>query len=236
MRAFIMAAGVGSRLAALSQQRPKCLLEIGGQTLLSRMLDLFESRGITDVTVVTGHRADLVRHEVGDRARTVHNASYLSTNSIASLDCARDLLEGDVLVTNGDLFYEEALLDRLLADPRDRVLVSDTSRIEDADYRFTLDGDRIVGYGKNIPVERTDAEYVGLAKIGATFVPAFRQRLTSMVSAGQCHHWWEDALYSMIPEGVPIYAHDVAGIFWGEVDYVKDYERLQRWVRVQEAA
>jgi choline kinase len=231
-----MAAGVGSRLAALSQQRPKCLLEIGGQTLLSRMLDLFESRGITDVTVVTGHRADLVRQEVGDRARTVHNASYLSTNSIASLGCARDLLEGDVLVTNGDLFYEEALLDRLLADPRDRVLVSDTSRIEDADYRFTLDGDRIVGYGKDLPVERTDAEYVGLAKIGATFLPAFRQRLTSMLSAGQCHHWWEDALYSMIPEGVPVYAHDVAGVFWGEVDYVKDYERLQRWARVQEAA
>src|SRR4051812_28387343 len=110
MRAFIMAAGVGSRLAAFSQQKPKCLLQIGGQTLLSRMLDVFASRGITDVTVVTGHRADLVRHEVGNRARCIHNPSYLSTNSIGSLWCARDLLEGDVLVTNGDLFHEEALL------------------------------------------------------------------------------------------------------------------------------
>lgn len=231
-----MAAGVGSRLAAFSQQRPKCLLQIGSQTLLSRMLDVFESRGITDVTVVTGHRADLVEREVGGRARCIHNASYLGTNSIASLWCARELLAGDVLVTNGDLFYEEALLDRLLADPRDRVLVADTTRIEDADYRFTLEGDRIVGYGKHLPVERTDAEYVGLAKIGATFLPAFRERLASMIGAGRLHHWWEDALYSMIPEGVPIYSHDVAGIFWGEVDYVKDYERLQRWASVREAA
>lgn len=236
MRAFIMAAGVGSRLAALSQARPKCLLQVGSETLLSRMLDLFASRGITDVTVVTGHRADLVRQEVGHRARCIHNPSYLTTNSIASLACARDLLEGDVLVTNGDLFYEEALLDRLLADPRDRVLAADSTRIVDADYRFTLDGDRVVGYGKNIPVERTDAEYVGLAKIGATFLPAFKERLFSMVGAGQVNHWWEDALYSMIPEGVPVYAHDVAGIFWGEVDYVKDYERIQSWAGVREAA
>jgi choline kinase len=231
-----MAAGVGSRLFALSQRRPKCLLKVGSQTLLSRMLDLFESRGITDVTVVTGHQADLVRQEVGNRARCIHNPSFLSTNSIASLWCARDLLEGDVLVTNGDLFYEEALLDRLLSDPRDRVLSSDTSRVEDADYRFTLDGDRIVAYGKDIPVERTDAEYVGMAKIGATFLPTFRNRLSSMVLAQQCNHWWEDALYSMIPEGVPIYSHDVAGIFWGEVDYVKDYERLQTWARAHREA
>lgn len=236
MRAFIMAAGVGSRLASFSQQQPKCLLQIGSQTLLSRMIDLLACRGITDITVVTGHRADLVQQEVGGRARCIHNAAYLSTNSIASLACARELLEGDVLVTNGDLFYEEALLDRLLADPRDRVLVADSTRIEDADYRFTLEGDRIVGYGKNLLVERTDAEYVGLAKIGATFLPRFKERLLHLVDAQQVHHWWEDALYSLIPEGVPVYAHDVAGIFWGEVDYAKDYERLQRWASVREAA
>jgi NDP-sugar pyrophosphorylase family protein len=57
-----------------------------------------------------------------------------------------------------------------------------------------------------------------------------------MIERGEESHWWEDALYSMIPEGVPVYAHDVAGIFWGEVDYVKDYERLQRWASIREAA
>ena len=88
MRAIIMAAGVGSRLSAFSRERPKCLLEIGSRTLLSRMLDLFESRGIGDVTVVTGHRADLVEREISGRARCVHNPDYLSTNSIASLWCA----------------------------------------------------------------------------------------------------------------------------------------------------
>lgn len=236
MRAFIMAAGVGSRLSTFSNHRPKCLLKVGGRTLLSRMLDLLASRGITDVTVVTGYRADLVEQEVAGRARCLHNPSYLSSNSIVSLWHARDLLEGDVLVTNGDLFYEEALLDRLLADRRDRVMVADSTRIEDADYRFTLEGDRIVGYGKNIPVERTDAEYVGMAKIGASFLPAFKERLLQLVGAGQGHHWWEDALYSMIPEGVPVYSHDVAGVFWGEVDYVKDFERIQCWASVREAA
>ncbi len=236
MRAFILAAGVGSRLVRVAQNRPKCLLNIGGQTLMSRMLDLLQSRGIRDITVITGFRADLVQREVGDRARLVHNPFFHVTNSIASLWFAREHLEGDALITNGDLFFEPALLDEILADPRDRVMLCDSTRVVDADYRFTLDGDHIVGFGKDLPVERTSAEYVGQARIGASFMPAFRRRLEEMVGTQKSGMWWEDVLYSFIPEGVPIFARDVAGIFWGEVDYVEDYDRIVRWVNAHRAA
>lgn len=236
MKAFILAAGVGSRLVRVAQNRPKCLLNIGGRTLMSRMLDLLESRGIRDITVITGFRADLVRKEVGDRARLVHNPFFHVTNSIASLWFAREHLEGDALITNGDLFFEPALLDELLSDPRDRVMLCDSTRIVDADYRFTLDGNRIVAYGKDLPVERTSAEYVGQARIGAAFMPAFCHRLEDLIAAQQSGMWWEDVLYSFIPEGVPVYARDVAGVFWGEVDYVEDYDRIVRWVNAHRTA
>lgn len=236
MKAFILAAGVGSRLVRVAQNRPKCLLTIGGQTLMGRMLDLFRSRGIRDITVITGFRADLVRREVGDRARLVHNPFFHVTNSIASLWFARDHLDGDALITNGDLFFEPALLDELLADPRDRVMLCDSTRIEHADYRFTLDRDRIVAFGKDLPVERTSAEYVGQARIRAAFMPAFRRRLVELIETQRCGIWWEDVLYSFIPEGMPVFARDVAGVFWGEVDYVEDYDRIVRWVNAHRAA
>lgn len=230
MKAFIMAAGAGTRLMRVSQNQPKCLLKMGGRTLITRMLDQLESRGITDVTVITGYKAELVRREVGSRARFIDNPFYHVTNSIASLWFARDLLEGDAIFTNADLFFEPALLDVLLANPRDRVMLCDTTRIVDADYRFTLMGDRLVGYGKDIPVERTHAEYVGMAKVAASFMPAFRRRLIEMIESQQAGKWWEDVLYSFIPEGQPVWTRNVAGIFWGEVDYVEDYDRIVAWV------
>lgn len=235
MKAFILAAGVGSRLVRVAQNRPKCLLTIGGRTLMSRMLDLLASRGIRDITVITGFRADLVRQEVGDRARLIHNPFFHVTNSIASLWFAREYLEGDALITNGDLFFEPALLDELLSDPRERVMLCDSTRIVDADYRFTLNHDRIVASGKDIPVERTNAEYVGQARIAASFMPAFRRRLLELIEAQKSGLWWEDVLYSFIPDGVPVFARDVAGIFWGEVDYVEDYDRIVRWVNAHRA-
>jgi len=236
MKAFILAAGVGSRLVRVAQNRPKCLLTVGGRTLISRMLDLLESRGIEDITVITGYRADLVRREVADRARLVHNPFFHTTNSIASLWFAREHLEGDALITNGDLFFEPGMLDELLSDPRDPVMLCDSTRIVDADYRFTLDRDRIVAYGKDIPVERTSAEYVGQARIGATFMPHFRRRLEDLIDQQKSGMWWEDVLYSFIPEGTPVFARDVAGVFWGEVDYVEDYERIVRWANAHRAA
>jgi choline kinase len=230
VRVFILVAGVGTRISRLAQGRPKCLLEVGGRTLISQMVDRLNRRGLKDITLVTGFKQELVRGELGGRVNYRHNPFFHVTNSIASLWFARDLLEDDTIVTNGDLFYEDQLLDALLRDPREVVMLADSSRIADADYRFRLEGERIVGYGKEIPNSQTDAEYVGMALIRRPFIGRFRDRLERLVDTQNTGMWWEDALYSFIPEGVPIYHRDVAGTFWAEVDYVEDYERILKWL------
>jgi L-glutamine-phosphate cytidylyltransferase len=230
MKVFILAAGVGSRISRLSQGKPKCLLKIEGKTLIDRMVERLNRKGLDDITLITGFKNELIEAELGDRVRYVHNPFYHVTNSIASLWFARDLLEGDILVTNGDLFYEDSLLDVLLEEKHNPFMFSDSTRIEDADYRFRLDGDKIVGYGKDIPVADTDAEYVGMAVIREAFLPKFKERLLAKIHKQEAGDWWEDVLYSFIPEGVPIYHRDIAGIFWAEVDYVEDYDRIMSWV------
>lgn len=241
MKVFILAAGVGSRISRLAQGRPKCLLEVGDRSLIGQMVDRLNRNGLHDITLVTGFRQDLIHQELGDRVNYRHNPFYHVTNSIASLWFARDLLQDDVIVTNGDLFYEDRMLEALLKDPREVVMLSDSTRIVDADYRFRLDGDRIVGYGKEIPNEETDAEYVGMALIRRSFLQRFKTRLDRMIDTQNTNMWWEDVLYSFIPEGVPVYHRDVAGIFWAEIDYVEDYERIMKWLegrprRAQEPA
>ena len=231
MSVVIMAAGVGSRLAALAEDRPKCLMRIGEQSLISRMLDQLSSRGLTDVTIATGFRDDLVEKEVGGRARIVRNPFYHLTNSIASLWHARELLGPEAILANGDICFNIEVLDELISDCRDPVMLCDSSRIATADYRFSLDGERLVAFGKNIPAEKTDAEWVGICKISAGFMPLFKARLEHLVGSQKCGLWWEDVLYSYVAEGVPIYCRDVAGHFWSEIDHAGDWARVMEWLR-----
>ncbi|PCI37614.1 MAG: choline-phosphate cytidylyltransferase [Elusimicrobia bacterium] len=231
MKAIIMAAGVGSRLSEISSGKPKCLIKAAGETLIKRIVRVCSSRGIDDVTVITGYEKDLIHEELGQAVEFAYNPFYPVTNSISSLWLTREKLKGDVILMNADLFFEPSLLDALLRQRKSVVMLSDSTRIKTADYRFCFKGDQITHYGKHLSNSQTDGEYVGMARIDSSFTERFLTRLENMIEQGRTNSWWEEVLYSFIPQGVPIYHHDVAGTFWTEIDDPKDYDRLQAWLR-----
>jgi choline kinase len=230
MNVIIMAAGVGSRLQGLAGNLPKCLIRAGSQTLIRRVVTMCRERGLRRISVVTGYKADSIRSELGNLAHYYHNPFYPITNSLASLWFAREELVDDMLLLNADLFFEPKVLDAALAQTRPVVMLADSSRRATADYRFGINGDRVVRHGKQLTAAETDAEYVGIVRVDREFLPAFRERLASLIEAQRFNDWWEDVLYSQIPEGVPIHAHDVAGNFWTEIDCQADYDRLTDWL------
>jgi choline kinase len=230
MNVIVMAAGVGSRLNGIAGNKPKCLIKAGGETLIRRNIDLCRSRGLRRIAVVTGYRSDLIEAELGGLVHLYHNPFYAITNSLASLWFARDELEGDVLLMNGDLFFEPQVLDMAIAQTRSVVMLSDSTRRQTADYRFGFCGDRICRHGKTLSVAETDAEHVGIVRVDRSFLGQFRQRMDQLLAAQRFNDWWEDVLYSYIPQGEPIYHHDVAGSFWTEIDNQADYDRLRSWV------
>ena len=59
MIAVILAAGMASRLRPLTNDRPKCLLEVGSRCLLQRTMDALKAAGISEFVVVTGYRPDV---------------------------------------------------------------------------------------------------------------------------------------------------------------------------------
>jgi len=225
-----MAAGVGARLSEISLGKPKCLIRAGSETLIQRIIRICNSAGIDDITIILGYEAQLIQEEMGNRVSYVFNPFYSVTNSISSLWLARHKLDGDVILMNADLFFEPRLFDLVLHQTKPALLISDSTRIETADYRFCFDGDRITHYGKHLSNARTDGEYVGIARINSSFIQKFKAQLEQKVAAGQINEWWEDALYSFIPQGVPIYHFDIAGTFWTEIDDLRDYNRLQNWL------
>ena len=234
MKAIIMAAGVGKRLHALNIKKPKCLISIGSTTLIRRSVNLLVSKGISDITVIVGFKGHLIRNELNNDVAYFENPDFHSTNSIKSLWYAKDLLEDNVLLLNGDLYYEHAILDYAINQTNPVVMLADSTRIDNADYRFSFSDDQIDQFGKHLTNQETDGEYIGIVRIDKCFIKTFKQTLEEMITAGKSNIWWEDVLYSFIAEQIPIHYFDVAGTFWSEVDTLQDYNYLQNWITSQD--
>jgi choline kinase len=113
-------------------------------------------------------------------------------------------------------------------------MLADSTRIDNADYRFGFSGNQINRFGKHLTNQETDGEYIGIVRIDQCFIKTFKQTLEEMITAGKSNIWWEDVLYSFIEKNIPIHYFDVAGTFWSEVDTLQDYNYLQNWITSQE--
>jgi choline kinase len=234
MKAIILAAGVGKRLHALNINKPKCLIRVGSTTLIRRSVNLLVSKGISDITVIVGFKAHLIRNELNNDVAYFENPDFHNTNSIKSLWYAKDLLEDNVLLLNGDLYYEHGILDYAINQTNPVVMLADSTRIDNADYRFGFIGNQINRFGKHLTNDETDGEYVGIVRIDQCFIKRFKQTLEEMITSGETNIWWEDVLYSFIEKQIPIHYFDVAGTFWSEVDTLQDYNYLQNWITNQD--
>ena len=113
MRVVILAAGQGTRLRPYTDNKPKCMVELHGKSLIDYQLDAFRKAGLTDITVVAGYCEDKLKRK---GVRKIINPRYATTNMVSTLMCARNLFDGrdDVLITYGDIVYEQRILKEIL--------------------------------------------------------------------------------------------------------------------------
>lgn len=229
MKALIMAAGIGSRISRHLSGQPKCCVKIGNIELIKYTFELLNKKGITEIAIVTGYNDHFILDSIKEYTYSHYrNNFYDVTNSIASAWFAQDFLkeDDDLLIMNGDVFVEEKVLDILIEDKRSPLFLSDSSRIEDADYKFSWNDDKLVKFGKDLSVEETTGEYVGIAKINKNDISFFKSKLNELISNQKHHYWWEDIFYSSLNEK-EVFIKNINGVFWAEVDYIEDYERIK---------
>lgn len=197
-RAVILAAGRGTRLGPLTAELPKVMIELDGYTLLAHQRRSLAAAGITDVHLVLGHGAEAVkRHPDAEGLTFWHNPDYETTNMVASLLCASDLLDGtsDLIIAYGDIVYEPRLVHSLLALNASIGVVVDTAwraywearmpdPLADAETLRMDHTGRILELGHR-PNNYSDIEgqYTGLFRIAASMAPIFGARAEHLVSS-----------------------------------------------------
>lgn len=235
MKVLILAAGVGTRISRYLGERPKSCVDVGGKPLIRRTIELFYRHNITNIAVVTGYQEKYIHEALsGFNYKTYKNPFYKVTNSIASMWFAKDFMDqdDDMLILNGDLFFEDTMLERLIKTPKSPLFLSDSSRIDNADYRFYWENDRLLKFGKELSNEETSGEYVGIAKIEKKDMKIMRAQLEYLIDKGEYNMWWEDVFYSLVETNKPIYIEDINGSFWAEVDFIEDYERIKEYIKI----
>ena len=238
MRAIILAAGQGTRLAPHTDDRPKCLVELAGKTLLSRQLAVLAMLGIDDIVLVGGYRADQL---AAWPHRVVVNADFASTNMVHSLFCAQDALDGtdDVLIAYSDIVYETRVLRALLAAPGEVVVGVNTEwralwqvrmddPLSDAESLVLGPDGRLLEIGrKTTDYARIQGQYMGLIKVAAARATLLARVYDDMAKlpryAGAAHGnmYLTDFLQQLCDLGWPVYGVRTAG-GWLEVDSVED--------------
>ena len=159
MKAIILSAGQGSRLGHLTDDRPKCLIEFGGKSLLDWQLDTLAANNVAQAVVVTGFRDDLVeamiaRRVGGPAVRTIYNPFYQVADNLGSLYLARGELTGECLVWNGDTLVSNALMARVIGNdmPGICVTIDRKPAYDDDDMKVVADPDgRLRAIGALMP-------------------------------------------------------------------------------------
>jgi choline kinase len=198
MRAVILAAGRGSRMGSLGDDRPKCLVELDGRPLLDRQIAALRRGGVKEIGIVRGYRADLLNFP---GLSYFDNERWADTNMVMSLAAAADWLRaGPVIVSYADIFYRGDLVRGLANAPGALVISYDrqwrrlwtwrfADPLSDAEtFRIDASGELLEIGGKTARVEDIEGQYMGLLKITpiawtaieallATLDPPIRDRL-----------------------------------------------------------
>lgn len=241
--AIILAAGQGTRLRPITDDIPKCMVEIAGKPILNHQLDILTEAGIENIVVVTGY----LEEEIQDpRITKVHNPEYASTNMIYSLFCAEEDLEGDVIVAYGDIIYSKEVLNNVMDPEGDIVTASDEEwlpyweercddPLTDAETFKKGKKQKVVSLGQEAEsIDEIEGQFTGLIKLSSRGCSIFKETYHDCKKNDDCHkNAWEsnrdlrnaymtDILNYLADKGEVHYTSIQRG--WFEVDNPRDLE------------
>jgi len=227
VKAVILAAGRGKRIAPLTDTKPKPLLHIFGRPLIERSIDVLKESGINECVIVTGYMAGAIRNHLGKGERYgvkisyVHNPAYEDGNGL-SLYSAKKLLKGNgpFIVLMADHLIDSQIVRKALENVEKEPLLcvdhtpSYRPQLKDA-TRVLVNGEGFIkDIGKSIPKWNcVDAGVLILDK--RVFEAIESMGCESNLSLSNC-------IKQMVGMRVPVWTCDISGLFWLDIDFPED--------------
>jgi choline kinase len=229
MKAVIVAAGRSSRLYPLTLDTPKPLLEINGRSIIERSISNLRRNGIDEIGVVVGYLRERFFEALKDRVMFIDNPRYAVTNNMASLWYARDFVGGDEFVyLHGDVVYHPDILKDCLKCGGDITLMVDKKKCDEEDMKVKVAADRFLESSKDIPVDESYGEWIGIAKFSGKGGSLIFSEIDKVLADGKINAYDTYAFTGLARQDHVIDICHTRGLSWVEIDFPRELEKAKK--------
>lgn len=243
-KAIIIAAGMGTRLYPLTRNKPKCLLEIGGKTILERQLEILRECGISDISLIRGYKKEKINYS---GIKYFENDNYLNNNILNSLFCAEKEMDMEFIVSYSDILFDKSVVKKLIESKKDISIVVDTNwqeyyqdrtnhPIEEAE-NVVIKAGKIIKIGKHLSADESQGEFIGMAKFSKSGGEIFKREFQKAKN----RYWGKpfqkietfenayltDMFQELIDQGFDIFPVKIQKNWW-EIDTAQDLRKVEK--------
>jgi choline kinase len=236
-KVIILAAGVGSRISPLTDDCPKCLLQVAGIPILERMIVNCQTCGLSEFVIVLGYLEDRIRQFVQDRfpdlnVSFVVNDKYHHTNTGYSLLLTETAANGEGFIKfDGDVAFAPEILKRLIAMDAENAFCFDRNiKLDTEEVKVVVDANqRVLRASKSVDPKTAMGESIGIEKISAaTAIQLFAELGAMMEQEKHQQDYYEAAYERLMARDVVFHAVDITTLNWVEIDTHDDFATANR--------
>ena len=230
MHAVILAAGVSKRLRPYLSDKPKCMLEFEGRTLVERHLAVLRWLKVPKATVVTGYLDDILKEHCasfeGIGVGFAHNERF-TDGSIISAVCGLKDINDDVILMDADVLYDPEIMQRLVNASGTTFLLDETSKETGEEMMLGAKGGRVIEIARHVGLDWDDVgETVGFFLFPRDVASKLCAFFEDYIEQGKTDIGYEDALNDFIKDEHANHIN-VGGLKWTEIDFAEDVERAR---------
>jgi choline kinase len=238
MQAIILAAGLAKRLRPLTDNSPKCLLDVCGKNLLHRTMENVIKNGINDFIFVTGYRENMIKDYLNKNFANVNikflsNTDYANNNNSYSLWMTKEYVKDCFILLDSDILFDSRIIKKLLTDSNENAAAVNTAvKLDEEQIKVTVDdNNRILRMAKDVPIHEAIGESIGIEKFSKSFGnEIFKILDRKVLKENNVNEFYEKTFEEIIERNDPrnsIYSVDVSEYECVEIDTVEDYHKAQ---------
>lgn len=221
MKALILAAGLGSRLAPLTDNCPKSLVEVNGKPILMKQIENLHENGITDITIISGYKAKILEERVKEAYPEINiicSVDYATTNNMYSAYMAREAMNNEgFLMMNADVFYDSSIITELLKFEAPNAIVTDIGTYMEESMKVVEEDGRLTKISKAITPEEALGASIDVYKFSKEGAKAFFDKCCEYIEDKKELKMWSEVALNDILSEVEFKACPLIGR-WLEID------------------
>lgn len=244
MKMIILAAGQGTRLRPLTNDKPKCMVEYNNKPIIDYILETAKVCNIKNIAIVNGYKQEVLEEYLKDQGCTFFtNTNFDKTNMVSTLFCAKEFMDDDLIISYADIIYKKEILQKLISSEEEFSVVVDKgwrelwslrmdNPLDDAETLKIKDGN-IIELGKKANnYDEIEGQYIGLIKISKavinkviTYYDSLDKR--QLYDEKDYDNMYMTSLIQLIIDNLmsvkPVYIKGG----WLEIDSVSDLEKME---------